>query len=33
MYAKLEAVVVQGKSRIGVGAGAAQLHFLDRKAG
>jgi hypothetical protein len=37
VYAKLEAVVVQGKSRMGagagVGAGAAQLHFVDGKAG
>jgi hypothetical protein len=35
VYAKLEAVVVQGKGRtgVGVGASAAQLHFLDGKAG
>jgi hypothetical protein len=33
VYAKLEAVVVQDRSRIGAGVGAAQLHFLDGKAG
>ena len=35
VYAKLEAVVVQGKGRIGAGAGAGatQLHFVDGKAG
>jgi hypothetical protein len=31
VYAKLEAVVVQGGMSLGVGA--LQLHFLDRKAG
>jgi hypothetical protein len=31
VYAKLEAVVVQGRG--GMGASAAQLHFLDGKAG
>ena len=33
VYAKLEAVVIQGKSRTSVGVGAVQLHFLDGKAG
>jgi hypothetical protein len=33
VYAELEAVVVQGKSRAGAAVGTAQLHFVDGKAG
>jgi hypothetical protein len=33
VYAKLEAVVVQGRNGIGASVGTAQLHFLDGKAG
>jgi hypothetical protein len=33
VYAKLEAVVVQGKGWMGAGVGVAQLHFLDGQAG
>ena len=33
VYAELEAVVVQGKSRAGAIVGTVQLHFVDGKAG
>ena len=33
VYAKLEAVIVQGRSRAGAVVDVAQLHFLNGKAG